>query len=62
MCDPINTTAVNGYMNQDSHTVSCCILGGFLYLKDVWIKDISEISMNVKQEVSLFVVVVSFCC
>ena len=30
----------------------------FLYLKDVWIKDISEISRNVKQELSLFVVVV----
>ena len=26
MCDPKNTTAVNGYMNQDSHTVSWCIL------------------------------------
>jgi len=26
MCGPLNTTAVNGYMNQDSHTVSCGIL------------------------------------
>ena len=26
MCGPLYTTAVNGYMNQDSHTVSWCIL------------------------------------
>jgi len=26
MCGPLNTTVVNGYMNQDSHTVSWCIL------------------------------------
>jgi len=33
MCGPFNTTAVNGYMNQDSHAVSWCILFFFLYLK-----------------------------
>ena len=26
MCGPLNTTAVNGYTNQDSHAVSRCIL------------------------------------
>jgi len=26
MCGPLNTTVVNGYMNQDSHTVSWCKL------------------------------------
>ena len=61
MCGPLNTTAVNGYMNQDLHCKLVHIVF-FLYLKDVQIKDISEISMNVKQEVSLFVAVVSFCC
>jgi len=59
MCGPLNTTAVN-----ESRLTHCKLVNivFFLYLKNILIKDISEISMNVKQEVSLFVVVVSFCC
>jgi len=33
MCGPLNTTVVNGYMNQDSHAVSWGHIGFFLYLK-----------------------------
>jgi len=71
MCGPLNTTAVNGYMRLTRCKLMHIYF--FLYLKDIWIKDISEISMNIKQEVSLFVVIVvgqslsliyfkTFCC